>query len=1238
MSTPTGGRLTGKVALVTGATGAIGAVISRRYLAEGATVVVSGRDAQKLEAFRAALADEAGDPARVVALPADGADSAGVRAGVEAVVRRLGRIDVLVNNAGSGGAFARLAQLARADAPGAGETLAETAASVLGVAWNFMRAVAPHMPPGGSVINVSTIFSRADYYGRVPYVVPKAALNALSAIAARELGERGVRVNLIYPGPVEGERIGGAFQRMDELKGQPADSTSRAFLATMRLARPAAEGHPARRSPTPLDVAGAAVFLASDESAALSGESLEVTNGMTLPAESRTTFTARPGLRAVDGSGRVVLICAGDQVEDAVALTGVLRSCGADVAIGFRSREAIGRLEAILAESRRFAGDSFTPPLVVHLDPLEPATADAALALIGENTGGPNCAIILTARGEPHAATVVGAEDAAVAAFLAEELTGTVALAARLAAHWQAVAVTPGAPLYRPRVIFLSNGDDRRGNLLAGVVSAAVEQLARAWRHEAQLDAGRANGATPGRHLPAVWANQIVRYVNAEDDGLDFACAATAQLLLSDRQVEELSLYLPRKIAATTGSQRPSFGWAESLIGLHLGKVALITGGSSGIGGQVGRLLALAGARVMLAARDRLKLEQFRDTIVRELEEVGYNDAAARVQVVAGCDVAREADLAALVERALAAFGRVDYLLNNAGISGQEEMVLDMPVEGWRHTLNANLISNYSLLRKLAPLMKQQGGGYILNVSSYFGGEKYAAISYPNRADYAVSKAGQRAMAEALARFLGPEVQINALAPGPVEGERLKGTGERPGLFMRRARLILENKRLNDLYGALVEARRASGRPVAELLTYLADNSVAALAAGDAPAPLRRLAAAIQQEGDPAASSSSFLLNQNIATKLIARLSTGGYLRSDSDVAADGQGATASIAGHQPSSFILHPSSSPPDPFFTRAQIEREARKVRDGVMGMLYLQRMPTEYDVAVATVYYLADRAVSGETFHPSGGLRYERTPTGGELFGQPPAERLAELVGATVYLVGEHLEEHLELLARAYLERHGAAQVVLIAETPEGEARLRDRLRDHAAAGRLHTMVAGADLEGALDAAVAAHGPPGPLVCTPFRALPAGPLVGRNDSDWSTVLDEAGFAELCEQQLTHHFRVARKASLIDGAALVLVTPETTATSTTEQFALANFVKTTMHAFTATVGTESERTVHRILVNQVDLTRQARAEEPRSEAERRQELERFVDAVLLTTAPLPRAEDSRYAGRIHRGRAITV
>jgi malonyl-CoA reductase / 3-hydroxypropionate dehydrogenase (NADP+) len=647
-------------------------------------------------------------------------------------------------------------------------------------------------------------------------------------------------------------------------------------------------------------------------------------------------------------------------------------------------------------------------------------------------------------------------------------------------------------------------------------------------------------------------------------------------------------------------------------------KTALITGGSAGIGGEVGRLLALSGARVMLAARGADQLLEAQQDIVHQLEEMGYNDAASRIQIFPNCDVSNEAQLAALVEHMLATFGKIDYLLNNAGISGVEEMVIDMPLAGWRHTLQANLNSNYSLVRKVAPLMKRAGTGYILNVSSYFGGEKYVAIPYPNRADYAVSKAGQRAMAEVLARFLGPEVQINALAPGPVEGDRLRGTGERPGLFARRGRLILENKRLNEAHTAVIEAHRATGVPVAQLVAAFAPNSVQQLAEDSSlPGPMQQFAAAVLKESDPQASSRSFLLNRSIAQKLVQRLYDGGYLDT---------------------SVELELAQLPPEPFFTRSQIEREARKVRDGVMTMLYLQRMPTEFDVAIAIVYYLADRAVSGETFHPSGGLRFERTATGGELFGVATPERLALLEGSTVFIIGEHLQEHLTQLSLAYLERYKVRQVVLISETEEGAAVFRERLAVHVEAGRFHTLVAGDTIEAALEQACSQYGRPGPVVCSPFRALPTNPLVGRSDSDWSTVLSEDDFVHLVEQQITHHFRVAHKLTLMDNIQLVLVTTETTATSTTEQFALANFVKTTLHAFTATIGVESERHVHRPLVNQVDLTRRARAEEPRSPAEAQQEINRFIDAVMLTTAPLPREEDSRYAGRIFRGRAITV
>jgi malonyl-CoA reductase / 3-hydroxypropionate dehydrogenase (NADP+) len=130
------------------------------------------------------------------------------------------------------------------------------------------------------------------------------------------------------------------------------------------------------------------------------------------------------------------------------------------------------------------------------------------------------------------------------------------------------------------------------------------------------------------------------------------------------------------------------------------------------------------------------------------------------------------------------------------------------------------------------------------------------------------------------------------------------------------------------------------------------------------------------------------------------------------------------------------------------------------------------------------------------------------------------------------------------------------------------------------------------------------------------------------------------MVQDNLTHHFRVARKASLIDGTQLVLVSPDVPAGSDKggAGFALANFVKTTLHAFTATLAVENERLVHDVPVNQINLTRRARSEEPRNQAEHQEEVKRFGRAVLLAGAPLPDAEDSRYRSRIYRGMAITV
>ena len=1212
------GRLSGKVAIITGGAGNIGRVITRRYLEEGATVFIADLFDEPLQAFRQELVEQDGFPSeRVLTLQMDGSHIVRVRECIAEVIEKFGRIDILVNNAGSPGPRQRLADLPMSSdevKPPDCETLHQAIGNLLGIIWHPIRAAAEYMAPGSSVINVSTIFSRTDYYGRMAYVVPKAAVNSLSRSLARELGERGIRVNTIYPGPIDSERIRNVFQSMDSLKGIPEGSTAQEFFDIMALSRPNEQGQLQRTFPKPLDIANTMVFLGSDESVGFAAHSFEVTNGMDVPAESSTVFVSRPGLRNVDASGKVVLVCAGDQVDDVITLTRTLRSRGAEVAITFRDRTAISQAEDLLREQRQQDPD-FTPPMLTYLNPLETAEAKDALNRIQEATGAIHDAIILPAHGNLLAAagetSVVDVKDDVVAQFLEGEIVGAIAMASHLQNLWQEHA--KALPTGTRRVIFMSNADDGCGNLYNDMLRSAIEQLIRIWRHETKLDE-----ATHG--IRPVWANQIIRYVNNEPNCIDFACSWATKLINSDRSIDEINLYVPQDIAVATGTQRSSFGWAESLFGLHLGKVALITGGSAGIGGQLGRLLALSGASVMLAARGAGQLEQIRDSIQGELKEAGYINAEARVQIFPDCDVSNEESLKKLADHTLTTFGRVDFLINNAGVSGKEEMVIDMPLDGWRWTLNANLISNYSLIRKILPSMKARGSGYVLNVSSYFGGEKYVAIPYPNRSDYAVSKAGQRAMAETWARFLGPEVQINSLAPGPVDGDRLRGTGERPGLFKRRARLILENKRLNDVHAALIEAQRGMDWSVDTLLPPLLKNRVDNLREDTSlPGPLQRLLDTIWNKSDPESTSRTYLFNETITEKLVQRLVVGGYLSPDKQ-------DSCKLA------------ELPPEPFFTVAQIDRDARKVGDGIRGMLYLQRMPTEFDVAIATVHYLADRNVSGETFHPSGGLRFERTVTEGELFGKASPASIARLRGTTVYLLGEHLKQHLTMLIRTYLQECDVARVILLTETEEGAREYEATFQKEVSSGHLRTMATHGNLEQSLDRAYVEFGRPGPVVCTPFRPLPVRSLVGPTAEEWDNVLDEAEFADMVEQHITHHFRVARKISLVDGAQLVLVTPASSSRSTHEELAMANFIKTTLHAFTATLGVESERIVHNVVVNQVDLARRARNEAPRNAEEEAEELRRFVNAVLLTSSPQTDAKDSRYRSRIYRGNAITV
>ena len=188
-------------------------------------------------------------------------------------------------------------------------------------------------------------------------------------------------------------------------------------------------------------------------------------------------------------------------------------------------------------------------------------------------------------------------------------------------------------------------------------------------------------------------------------------------------------------------------------------KVAIVTGGARGIGRGIA--LALARHGFALALADRLGAEL--DATVAELEALGVSATALRGDVADHAWVQRAA--AGVRER----WGRVDVLVNNAGIS-QPKGLLEISEAEWDLTLATNLTSQFSWCKACAPAMLAQGGGRIINISSVSAntGAGFSAVS---RFAYCAAKAGVLGLTRGLAKELAPTVTVNAICPGAIETE-----------------------------------------------------------------------------------------------------------------------------------------------------------------------------------------------------------------------------------------------------------------------------------------------------------------------------------------------------------------------------------------------------------------------------------------------------------------------------------
>jgi NAD(P)-dependent dehydrogenase (short-subunit alcohol dehydrogenase family) len=183
------------------------------------------------------------------------------------------------------------------------------------------------------------------------------------------------------------------------------------------------------------------------------------------------------------------------------------------------------------------------------------------------------------------------------------------------------------------------------------------------------------------------------------------------------------------------------------------GKVAIVTGASSGIGRAIASLFAAEGARVVVAARRRELL----DGLVLEIERAGGAACA-----LAG-NVSDESFARALVDEAKSRFGGLDIAVNNAGVLGPMAATPAVTREAWDETMATNLTSAFLGAKYQIPAMLERGAGSLIFVSSFVG---YTA-AMPGAATYAASKAGQIGLMKALAVEYGPHgIRVNALLPG----------------------------------------------------------------------------------------------------------------------------------------------------------------------------------------------------------------------------------------------------------------------------------------------------------------------------------------------------------------------------------------------------------------------------------------------------------------------------------------
>ncbi|MFI8947720.1 SDR family NAD(P)-dependent oxidoreductase [Streptomyces sp. NPDC053750] len=252
---PAGSTLSGKVALITGASSGIGAAAAQHFAAEGAAVVLVARRADRVEQGAARIRKDGG---RAVAVPGDVTRPEDMERAVATAVDEFGRLDCAFNNAGYASAGTLLHELPD-------DVFEHTMDVNLRGVWNCLRAQIPAMLPAGagSIVNTSSVAGVRATAASAPYVAAKHAVLGLTRAAAAEYGEHGIRVNALVVGSTDTEMMDGALTAGPAVRSRFGGKAIQQRLAD------------------PTEIARAAAWLCSDASSFTTGAALAVDGGRT---------------------------------------------------------------------------------------------------------------------------------------------------------------------------------------------------------------------------------------------------------------------------------------------------------------------------------------------------------------------------------------------------------------------------------------------------------------------------------------------------------------------------------------------------------------------------------------------------------------------------------------------------------------------------------------------------------------------------------------------------------------------------------------------------------------------------------------------------------------------------------------------------------------------------------------------------------------------------------------------